>query len=107
MATRILVGLITLAAIVQGLAADSVGDFMPLILVILGLVYGAMAVDAEDATAYLVVTLAVGGAAGMSVLSNIPAVGDSLDAILDQVSVALFSGAVTILCKRAINRVKE
>ena len=107
MATRILVGLITLAAIVQGLAADSVGDFMPLILVILGLVYGAMAVDAEDATAYLVVTLAVGGAAGMSVLSNIPAVGDHLDAILDQVSLALFSGAVTILCKRAINRVKE
>lgn len=106
MATRILVGLITLAAIVQGLAADSVGDFMPLILVILGLVYGAMAVDAEDATAYLVVTLAVGGAAGMSVLSNIPAVGDYLDAILDQVSIALFSGAVTILCKRAINRVK-
>ena len=106
MATRILVGLITLAAIVQGLAADSVGDFMPLILVILGLVYGAMAVDAEDATAYLVVTLAVGGAAGMSVLNNIPAVGDSLDAILDQVSLALFSGAVTILCKRAINRVK-
>ena len=107
MATRILVGLITLAAIVQGLAADSVGDFMPLILVILGLVYGAMAVDAEDATAYLVVTLAVGGAAGMSVLSNIPAVGDHLNAILHQVSVALFSGAVTILCKRAINRVKE
>ena len=107
MATRILVGLITLAAIVQGLAADSVGDFMPLILVILGLVYGAMAVDAEDATAYLVVTLAVGGAAGTGVLTNIPAVGDHLNAILGNVSVALFSGAVTILCKRAINRVKE
>ena len=106
MATRILVGLITLAAIVQGLAADSVGDFMPLILVILGLVYGAMAVDAVDATAYLVVTLAVGGAAGMSVLSNIPAVGDSLDAILDQVSLALFSGVVSILCQRAVNRLK-
>ena len=106
MATRILVGLITLAAIVQGLAADSVGDFMPLILVILGLVYGAMAVDAEDATAYLVVTLAVGGAAGTGVLNNIPAVGDPLNAILGNVSVALFSGAVTILCKRAINRVK-
>lgn len=106
MATRILVGLITLAAIVQGLAADSVGDFMPLILVILGLVYGAMGVEAEDATAYIVVTLGVGGAAGMSVLSNIPAVGDALNAILGNVSLALFSGVVTILCKRAINRVK-
>ena len=42
----------------------------------------------------------------MSVLAHIPAIGESLDAILDQVSLALFSGAVTILCKRAINRVK-
>ena len=41
-----------------------------------------MAVDAEDATAYLVVTLAVGGAAGTGVLGNIPAVGDALNAIL-------------------------
>ena len=106
MATRILVGLITLAAIVEGLAAGTIGGYLPLVLVILGLVYGAMGVDAEDATAYTVVTLGVGGAAGMSVLSNIPAVGDSLDAILDQVSLALFSGVVTILCKRAINRVK-
>ncbi|MCY3737147.1 MAG: hypothetical protein OXG13_12130 [Gemmatimonadaceae bacterium] len=106
MATRILIGLITLAAIVQGLAAESVGDFLPVVLVILGLLYGGLAVDAEDATAYLVVTLAVGGAAGTGVLSNIPAVGDALNAILGGVSVALFSGAVTILCMRAINRVK-
>ncbi len=106
MATRILIGLITLAAIVQGLAAESVGDFLPVVLVILGLLYGGLAVDAEDATAYLVVTLAVGGAAGTGVLNNIPAVGDALNAILGGVSVALFSGAVTILCKRAINRVK-
>ena len=106
MATRILIGLITLAAIVQGLAAESVGDFLPVVLVILGLLYGGLAVDAEDATAYLVVTLAVGGAAGSVVLSNIPAVGDALNAILGGVSVALFSGAVTILCMRAINRVK-
>ena len=106
MATRVLIGLITLAAIVEGLAAGAIGGYLPLVLVILGLVYGAMAVDAEDATAYLVVTLAVGGAAGTGVLSNIPAVGDALNGILGGVSVALFSGAVTILCKRAINRVK-
>ena len=106
MATRILVALITLVAVVEGVAAGAIGGYLPLILVILGLVYGAMGVDAEDATAYLVVTLAVGGAAGMSVLAHIPAIGESLDAILDQVSLALFSGAVTILCKRAINRVK-
>lgn len=106
MATRILVALITLVAVVEGVAAGAIGGYLPLILVILGLVYGAMGVDAEDATAYLVVTLAVGGAAGTGVLNHIPAVGESLNAILHGVSVALFGGAVTILCKRGINRVK-
>ena len=106
MATRIIIGLITLGAIVQGLAPDMVGDFMPLILVILGLLYGGLAVDAEDATAYLVVTIAVGAATGANVLSNIPAIGESLDMIFDQVAVALYAGVITILCQRAINRLK-
>ena len=46
MATRILVALITLVAVVEGLAAGAIGGYLPLILVILGLVYGAMGVDA-------------------------------------------------------------
>ena len=61
MAVRIIVGLITLLAIIQGLAGDPIGGgILTLLLVILGLVYGALGVDAEDATAYLVVTLAAG-----------------------------------------------
>ncbi len=109
MALRIIIGLIVILAIIQGLAGDPIaGGILTLALVVLGLVYGAMGVDAEDATAYLVVTLAAGGAASMNVLDQelIQQVGDRLDAILDQTVIALFAGAVTILVKRAINRLK-
>ena len=61
MVIRIIVGLAGLLAIVQGLAANAVpAGIVPLALVVLGLVYGCLAIDAEDATAYLVLTLAVG-----------------------------------------------
>ena len=64
MPVRIIIGLITLLAVVAGLAPDAIpSGIVALALVILGLAYAAVAVDAEDATAYLVVTLAVGGAA--------------------------------------------
>ena len=59
-----------------------------------------------DATAYLVVTLAVGAAAGADVLGHIQVIGGPLDAILDQVSTALYAGVVTVLAKRTLNRLK-
>ena len=69
MALRIIVGLTALVAIIQGLAGASIeggiGGILMLALVVLGLVYGAIAIDAEDATAYLAVTIAVGAAASM------------------------------------------
>ena len=69
MALRIIVGLTALVAIIQGLAGDPIaGGILTLALVVLGLVYGAIAIDAEDATAYLAVTIAVGAAAGANVL---------------------------------------
>ncbi|MXY98831.1 MAG: hypothetical protein F4Z29_14135, partial [Gemmatimonadetes bacterium] len=65
MATRVIVGLIALLAIVQGLAGDMIaGGIIMILIVLLGIVYGFMGVDAEDATDYLVVTIAVGAAAG-------------------------------------------
>ena len=107
MVLRIVVALVVLVAIVQGLAADLVpGGILPLALVVLGLVYAAMAIDAEDATAYLVVTLAVGAASGADVLNNIHAIGGHLDAIVDQVSTALYAGVSTVLVKRTLNRLK-
>ena len=54
MATRVVVGLIALLAIVEGLA----GGMMPagalmIVIVLLGIVYGIVGVDAENATDYL------------------------------------------------------
>ena len=110
MAIRIIVGLIWLLAIVQGLAAEAVpAGIVALALVVLGLVYGGLAIDAEDATAYLVLTLAVArgpATAGADVLSHIQVIGGSLDAIVDQVSTSLYAGVVTVLAKRALKLVK-
>ena len=107
MASRNIVGLVTILAIVQGLLPDAIpGGLVPLALVILGLLYAMVAIDAEDATAYLVVALAVGAAAGADVLSNIPAVGEKLDAIIDPISTALYASVIAILVKRGVNRIK-
>ena len=103
--TRIIVGLITLAALVEGLAPGAVpSDLLPLAIVILGLAYGWTAVDAEDPVGYLAVAIAVGAAAG--VLSAIPMVGAYLDAIVSQVSNGLFAGVISILVARTVNRLK-
>ena len=108
MLTRIIVGLIALLAIVQGVAGDMMADggAMMIIIVLLGIIYGFTGVDAEDATDYLVVTIAVGAAAGADVLSNIPGIGATLDAILDPASSALYASVVSILIMRTINRLK-
>lgn len=107
MATRVIVGLIALLAIVQGLAGDMIGGgAMMILIVLLGIVYGFMGVDAEDATDYLVVTIAVGAAAGADVLSGIPAIGMYLDAIMDPASSALYASVFSILIMRTINRLK-
>ena len=106
--TRIIVGLITLVALVEGLAPGAVpSDLLPIAIVILGLVYGWTAVDAEDPVAYLAVAIAV-GAATMSdgVLNAIPMLGGYLDAIVDQVSNALNAGVISILVARTVNRLK-
>ena len=106
--TRIVVGLIVLCAIIEGLAPGTVpSDLLPLALVILGLIYGWTAIDAEDPVTYLAVTIAVGLAAeSAEVLQIIPAIGGYLDAIVDQVATALYAGVISILVARAMNRLK-
>ena len=106
MATRIIVGLIVLIALVQGLASVDSKGILPFALVVLGLIYAAVAVEAEDATGYLAVAIAVGAAAQADVLNGILGIGSYLDAIVDQISTALYAGVVTVLSKRAINRLK-
>ncbi len=107
MANRIIIGLAALLAIVMAFAPDvDSGGMLSLGLVVLGLVYAAMAVDAEDAGAYLILTLAVGAAAGADALSHIPAIGGQLDAIVDNLSTVLTAGVAAVVAVWVVNRVK-
>ena len=108
MATRVIVGLVALASIIEGLAPGLVPqNLLPLALVVLGLVYGAMVIDAEDATGFLAVVIAVGAAAGADVLDHIHVIGAYLDNILDQQAVALYGAVGSILVVRVWNRLKS
>lgn len=108
MASRIIVGLGLVLAIVLAVAPNAdAGGSLSLLLVLLGLVYGGVAIDAEDATAYLVVAVAVGAAAHADVLNHIPfGIGGYLDAIVGHASTLLYSGVVTVLAVRTLNRIK-
>ena len=102
---RIIVGLIIIAALVEGIVEGAVpSNALPILIVILGLAYGWLAVDAEDPVGYLAVAIAVGAAAG--VLSTIPMVGETLDDIVAQVSNGLYAGVISILVARTVNRLK-
>ena len=105
MANRVLVGVAALLAIAEGFAPGMV-PMAGLLIVLAGIVYGAMAVDAEDATAYMVVALGAGGAAGADVLNHIPALGMQLDMVLGGLSMALWGGAATVVIMRTVNRIK-
>jgi len=107
MATRVIAGLAALASLIHGFAPGAVpNDLVPLALVVLGIVYGAMAVDAEDATGFLAVAIAVGAASSSDALTNIHTVGGWLDGILDGQALALYGAVATILAMRVVNRLK-
>ncbi len=107
MANKIILGLAILLAIVMAFAPDmDSGGLIALGLVVLGLAYGAMAVDAEDAVAFLVLAVAVSGAGGSDVLNGIPAIGMHLDAIVDSLAKVLAAGVVTVLAVQCVNRLK-
>ena len=105
MAARVIIGLIVIAAFVEGLWAGGVPQgILPLALVLLGLGYGFVCLDAEDATAYLAVAIAVWVASSTDVLHNIHYIGEHLDSIVDQINVALLGAVVAILVVRTWNR---
>ena len=105
MATKIIVGLIVIAAVVEGLWAGGIPQgILPLALVVLGIAYGFVWLDAEDATGYLAVAIAVWAASSANVLDHIHYIGTHLDSILDQVNVALLGAVVAILVIRTWNR---
>ena len=85
MENRIIFGLGALAAIIEGLAGGMVPmGLLPLLLVVLGLAYGFMSLDAEDSTMFVAVAIGLGAATQADVLSNIHVIGGYLDAITDQ-----------------------
>ena len=107
MANRVIIGLILLAAIVLAVAPEAIpGNALTILLVVLGLAWAYVAIDPEDATAYLVVVLAVGAAAESEVLNAIPAVGMYLNGILGGLSTALYASVATIAALRIVNRIK-
>lgn len=107
MASRAIVGLTLLAAVVMAVVPDpAIGGMLSILLVVLGLAYAAMEVDAENATDVLAVAIAAGAAGGADVLSKIPAVGMYLDGILDGVVIALYAGVATVVAVRLVNRIK-
>ena len=73
---------------------------VPFVLAMMGLLYGGTLI----ATDYLVVVIAVGGAAATDALSHIYFVGAHIDAMLDLLCISLFSSAVSVLATRTIHR---
>ena len=107
MATRAIAGLTLLAAVVMAVVPDpALGGILAMLLVVLGVAYGVLAVDAENATDILVVAIAAGAASGADVLSLIPAVGMYLDGILDGIVIGLYGIVATVVIVRLINRIK-
>ena len=107
MLTRILVAVVVVVAIVKAFAPDFQDQgALGIIVVLAGLVYGATAINAEDATDFLVFAVAASVAAGADVLGAIPWIGGHLDAIIDQVSMALTAAIASILAVRTVNRIK-
>ena len=107
MAVRAIVGLTFLVAILIAVVPlpDVRSSLSPL-LVVLGLLYGALAVDAEDATNYLVFVVAAGAAANSDVLAFLPAAGTTLNAIIEGVTTSLYASVASILVVRATHRIR-
>ncbi len=108
MLVRVLVLLFVLLTLVKGLAGNMMNDggAIMLLLVILGIVYGFVGIDAENPTAYLAVVIATGAAAGADVLSHLPAIGGYMDAMLGAAAVALYASVPSVLLMRVVNRIK-
>ena len=105
MANRVLVVLGTIIGLLMGFAPGVV-PMDSLLMVVIGIVYAVMNVDAEDATGTLVVAIAVGGMTASDVLGHIPAVGMQLDMAMGALSTALWAGVATVAATRVVNRIK-
>lgn len=107
MLTRILVAVVAVVAIVKAFAPGLQDQgALGIILVIAGVVYAATALDAEDATGFLVLAVAAATAAGSDVLGAIPGIGGHLDTIVGKISMALNAAVATVVVLWTVNRIK-
>ncbi len=108
MATRLTYSLGLLAAIIEGLAPGVVpGGLLPLVIVVLGIAYAVINIDANSPQAFLTTALVIFVAGEANVLTNIHVIGAYLDAIVDQVTILYLAGGVGILGVRAWNLVSR
>ena len=104
MASRILVSLSALIALLMGFVPGTV-PMDALLLVIIGIVYAAMNLDPEDATGFLVVAIAVSVVSGdQGVLTHIPMIGSGLNGALGGIGLTLYAAVATIVAMRIYNR---
>jgi len=107
MANKIMVGLGALLALVIGFAPDLIpANIAAIILVLGGIVYGALEVDASDASGYLICTIAVVTLAGSDALGGIPAIGMQLDGAVGAIATGMNGGVATVLAMGIVNRLK-
>lgn len=105
MATKVLLVLALVAAVVEGIWSGAVPqNLLPLALVVIGLIYAGMNVDPGDAGAYLIGVIAFGAAAASDVLGHIHVIGGFLDAIIDQLVIAAYAGVFSVLALDIWNR---
>lgn len=108
MGKKIVLGLVWLCALVEGVASGVVpNDLLPLALVVLGVAWGYMSVDASDPTVYCAVAVAVGLTGYADALNHLPVVGMYLDGIIDNLSIALYSGVAAVVVNRSIGILTE
>ena len=105
MVNRILVGAGTLVGLAMGFAPGTV-PMDGLLMVLIGIVYFVMNVDAEDPTVALVMAIAVGGMTASDVLHHIPAVGMQINGAFEALAIALWAGVATVAATRIFNRIK-
>lgn len=91
-------------ALVGAVAPDPVPAYVIPAIVVLGLIYGGIAIDAENATDYLVVVLVVSAAAMTEVLLHLPFIGVYMNAMLHNVATGLLASGVTVLAGRMMHR---
>ena len=107
MLNKILIAVVALVALITGFASGVLpGNIGGLILCLAGLVYGWVAVDAEDSVQFLAVAIAVGAASGADALGAIPAIGAQLNAAVGAIGMALYASVASVLVARMISRLK-